>query len=172
MGQNTTKNPWLGLQSYREGEILYGRDEDIRNLTQSVLNDTDTLLYGKSGIGKSSILNAGVIPAMKRNDFIPVMVRLSHKKSHSYLKQVQYAIEETLLPIPHNEDGTPIELTEEESRIRKEQLSQLIVEVVPCQNIEKESFYEYFHRHEFYDKDKNRIKLLVIFDQFEEIFTQ
>lgn len=86
MGQNTTKNPWLGLQSYREGEILYGRDEDIRDLTQSVLNDTDTLLYGKSGIGKSSILNAGVIPAMKRNDFIPVMVRLSHKKSHSYLK--------------------------------------------------------------------------------------
>lgn len=171
MGQNTTKNPWLGLQSYREGEILYGRDEDIRDLTQSVLNDTDTLLYGKSGIGKSSILNAGVIPAMKRNDFIPVMVRLSHKKSHSYLKQVQYAIEETLLTIPHNEDGTPIELTEEEIRIRKEQLSQLIVEVVPCQNIEKESFYEYFHRHEFYDKDKNRIKLLVIFDQFEEIFT-
>ena len=33
------------LESYKEGEILYGRDEDIRDLTQSVLNDTDTLLY-------------------------------------------------------------------------------------------------------------------------------
>ena len=171
MEENTIKNPWLGLQSYREGEILYGRDEDIRDLTQSVLNDTDTLLYGKSGIGKSSILNAGVIPAMKRNDFIPIMVRLSHKESHSYLKQVKYAIEETLLPIPHNEDGTPIELTEDKKRIRKEQLSKQIVEKVPCHNAAKESFYEYFHRHEFYDNEKNRVKLLVIFDQFEEIFT-
>lgn len=171
MEDNTIKNPWLGLQSYREGEILYGRDEDIRDLTQSVINDTDTLLYGKSGIGKSSILNAGVIPAMKRNDFIPVMVRLSHKESHSYLKQVKYAIEETLLPVPHNEDGIPIELTDDEKRIRKEQLSKQIVEKVPCHNADKESFYEYFHRHEFYDNENNRIKLLVIFDQFEEIFT-
>ena len=49
MEEKSRKNPWLGLESYQEGEILYGRDDDIRDLTQSVLNDTDTLLYGKSG---------------------------------------------------------------------------------------------------------------------------
>lgn len=38
------KNPWLGLESYKEGEVLYGRDDDIRDLSQSVLNDADTLL--------------------------------------------------------------------------------------------------------------------------------
>lgn len=171
MVEHIAKNPWLGLQSYKEGEILYGRDEDIRDLTQSVLNDTDTLLYGKSGIGKSSILNAGVIPAMKRNDFIPVVVRLSHKKSHSYLKQVQYAIEDTLAPIPIDSDGTPIELTTEDEKERKALLSKLIVEKVKCMNDQKETFYEYFHRHEFRDTNNKRIKFLLIFDQFEEIFT-
>lgn len=171
MEEHIAKNPWLGLQSYREGEILYGRDEDIRDLTQSVLNDTDTLLYGKSGIGKSSILNAGVIPAMKRNDYTPIVVRLSHKQSHSYLKQVQYAIEDTLVPVPRDLDGTPLELSAKEEEERKELLSKMIVEKVKCINEQEETFYEYFHRHEFRDVKKQRIKFLLIFDQFEEIFT-
>ena len=76
MEELNSKNPWLGLESYKEGEVLYGRDDDIRDLTQCVLNDIDTLLYGKSGIGKSSILNAGILPAARRNGYIPIMVRL------------------------------------------------------------------------------------------------
>ena len=79
MEEKSRKNPWLGLESYQEGEILYGRDDDIRDLTQSVLNDTDTLLYGKSGIGKSSILNAGVIPAARRYGYLPVLQRPTNR---------------------------------------------------------------------------------------------
>ena len=77
MEEQNKKNPWLGLESYKEGEILYGRDDDIRDLTQCVLSDIDTLLYGRSGIGKSSILNAGIIPAARRNGYLPVLVRFS-----------------------------------------------------------------------------------------------
>ena len=108
----------MGLESYREGDILYGRDEDIRDLTQCVLNDQGTLFYGKSGIGKSSILNAGIIPAARRNGFLPIMVRLSHKdgdsKEDSYLSQIKKAIEvlrvvfevEALLKLePHHYQG-------------------------------------------------------------------
>ena len=87
MEENVRKNPWLGLESYKEGEILYGRDDDIRDLSQCVLNDRDTLLYGKSGIGKSSILNAGILPAARRDGFLPILVRLSHKANiHIYIK--------------------------------------------------------------------------------------
>lgn len=143
MEETRRNNPWLGLESYKEGEILYGRDEDIRDLTQSVLNDTDTLLYGRSGIGKSSILNAGVIPAARRNGFQPVLVRFSHKEQHSYLHQVREAIAKNID----------------------------IREVVPCKDDDKESLYEFFHRHTFHGIDGERVKLLVIFDQFEEIFT-
>ncbi len=165
------KNPWLGLESYREGEVLYGRDDDIRDLTQSVLNDTDTLLYGKSGIGKSSILNAGIFPAARRNGYLPVLVRLSHKENHSYLSQIKSAIACSMIPIKVDDSGSQVHLSPEEERKREQELSLRIKKVVDCKDAHKESLYEYFHRFTFHAEDGERIKLLIIFDQFEEIFT-
>lgn len=146
-----SKNPWRGLEAYREGEIIYGRDEDIRRLTQCTLNDIDTVLYGRSGIGKSSIINAGIMPAARRADFTPITIRLEHKvsaeeqasgKAVSYLKQIRSAIEEAgiqIKPQDAQSSGTCI--------------------------------WELFHGNTFYTLDGQRAKLLIIFDQFEEIFT-
>lgn len=142
MEERKRKNPWLGLQSYQEGEILYGRDDDIRDLTQCVINDTDTLLYGKSGIGKSSILNAGILPAARRFGYRPFIVRLDHKEQQSYLSQIKAVIG-----------------------------ADTVREVIPCKDITRESLYEFFHRHTFHEANGERMKLLIIFDQFEEIFT-
>ena len=69
-------NPWKGLKAYSEGEILYGRNDDIQALSQYIINNTQTVLYGKSGIGKSSILNAGVFPVARQHGLYPVPVRL------------------------------------------------------------------------------------------------
>lgn len=165
------KNPWLGLESYKEGEVLYGRDDDIRDLSQSVLNDKDTLLYGKSGIGKSSILNAGILPAARRNGFLPVLVRLSHKEKNTYFSQIKDAIANAILPIPLDEAGNPRLLSADEQSDRNAHLKKLILEVIKCKDPAKESLYEYFHRHTFNNAEGERIKLLIIFDQFEEIFT-
>lgn len=171
MEETTMKNPWLGLESYKEGEVLYGRDDDIRDLSQCVLNDTDTLLYGKSGIGKSSILNAGIIPAARRRGFLPVLVRFSHKEKQAYLCQIKDAIANSMIPIPLDESGNQIILSTEEEHQRETELGRRIVKVVDCKESNKESLYEFFHRHTFHDADGERIKLLIIFDQFEEIFT-
>lgn len=155
MKAHSRKNPWLGLESYKEGEVLYGRDDDIRDLIQCVLNDVDTLLYGKSGIGKSSILNAGILPAARRSGYFPIIIRLSHKDAEGYLFQIREAILSSM------------EISSED----KEAVGRCIREVVECKDSGKESMYEFFHRHTFHDKDGRRIKLLIIFDQFEEIFT-
>lgn len=164
-------NPWLGLESYQEGEVLYGRDDDIRDLSQCVLNDIDTLLYGKSGIGKSSILNAGVIPAARRHGYLPVLVRLSHKEKQTYLLQIREAIGSAMIPIPVDESGNQISLSDDECQQREFELKKRIKTVVGCKDLDKESLYEFFHRHTFHDSEGERIKLLIIFDQFEEIFT-
>ena len=171
MEDHKRKNPWLGLESYAEGEVLYGRDDDIRDLTQSVLNDVDTLLYGKSGIGKSSILNAGVIPAARRYGYLPVLVRLSHKEQHSYLQQIKNAIANAMIPIPLDESGNQMELTEDERSVYDAELGRRIKKVLECRDKSKETLYEYFHRFTFHNEEGERIKLLIIFDQFEEIFT-
>ncbi|MBQ8938705.1 MAG: hypothetical protein IJ047_00580 [Paludibacteraceae bacterium] len=154
MATEVRKNPWLGLKSYSEGEVLYGRDDDIRELTQCVLGDKDTLLYGKSGIGKSSILNAGVVPAAERQGYLPVPIRLDHKNSKDYLAQIKEEI--------------VFQLTK---RLHDPNAASGIVEVVKRKNADHESIYEYFHRHIFQNLAGERIKLLLIFDQFEEIFT-
>ncbi len=165
------RNPWLGLESYKEGEVLYGRDDDIRDLSQCVLNDIDTLLYGRSGIGKSSILNAGILPAARRNGYLPVLIRFSHKENAPYLFQIKDAIANTLIPIPLDESGNQIVLSDDEKRTRESELKKRIVKVVDCGEPEKETLYEYFHRHTFHNAEGERIKLLIIIDQFEEIFT-
>ena len=171
MEEQNKKNPWLGLESYKEGEILYGRDDDIRDLTQCVLSDIDTLLYGRSGIGKSSILNAGIIPAARRNGYLPVLVRFSHKEDHSYLYQIRDSIANAMIPIPLDESGNQIELSAEEKFKRENELAKRIKEVVKSKNKGDESLYEFFHCHTFHNAEEERIKLLIIFDQFEEIFT-
>ena len=147
------KNPWLGLQSYTEKETIYGRDNDIQELTQCILGDKETLLYGKSGIGKSSILNAGVIPTSIRKGYLPVPVRFDHKKEESYLSQIRTEIAFQMA----NRYGD----TNAEG----------IIEIQKPKRENEESIYEYFHRHKFVNPSGERIKLLIIIDQFEEIFT-
>ena len=135
-------NPWLGLESYQENQIIYGRNEEIEDLSQRVLNDIDTIVYGKSGIGKTSIINAGVLPIVRENGFIPVVLRLDHSNNKSYISQIKEAI------------GKDIE----------------VVETASAKNVDKELLWEFFHRHKFL-VDGKRVKLILVFDQFEEMFT-
>ena len=36
------------------------------------------MFFGKSGLGKSSILRAGVSPLLRDSEFVPVYIRLNH----------------------------------------------------------------------------------------------
>ncbi|MFM7450413.1 MAG: hypothetical protein ACKO24_17670 [Leptolyngbyaceae cyanobacterium] len=54
--------PYKGLSPYTEADthIFFGRDQDIQEIVNNLLAWRVTLLYGKSGVGKSSVLRAGV----------------------------------------------------------------------------------------------------------------
>lgn len=61
--------------SEEEG-IFFGRGQAIRDLSKFVLIEKLVVLYGRSGLGKSSLLNAGVIPRLKReSDYRPLSIR-------------------------------------------------------------------------------------------------
>ena len=62
-------NPYVGPRSFQRGEPLYGRDRDCANLTDLLISERIVLLYSPSGAGKSSLIQAGLIPALLENEF-------------------------------------------------------------------------------------------------------
>lgn len=145
MDKEQLNNPWKGLNFYTEGEILYGRNAEIQSLSQYIFNNKQTVLYGRSGIGKSSILNAGIFPKARLEGMTPVSIRLKHDDIDNYIWQIRAAIKNSGL-----------------------KMKSILPAVDGHAN---ESLWEFIHRHEFYNEDgESRVPLLV-FDQFEEIFT-
>lgn len=59
--------PYLGLRPYesRDRENFFGRDADCEVLVDKLLANRLTLLFAASGVGKTSLLNAAVIPRLQ-----------------------------------------------------------------------------------------------------------
>jgi len=122
--------PWLGLTSYRETdkELFFGRDKEAEELLRLVRREVLTVVFGPSGTGKTSLLNAGLFPRLRESDFLPISIRLDHSEdSPDYVQQVRKLIAMAL----HAESEYPIE--EEE--------------LAPQQpTTDKETLWEYLHR--------------------------
>lgn len=142
------QSPWLGLYPYEEANsgLFYGRENEIEELSGDIFNNFQTIVFGPSGTGKTSLLRAGIFPLARQKGMLPVYVRLIHNSRTTYTRQL---IEVVLTEL--NAAGGEAE------------------EVVPAIR-EDESLWEFFHRHRFWLHQGPVIPLLVI-DQFEEIFT-
>jgi hypothetical protein len=71
-----------GLQPFDKGQstIFFGRDMEKKELFYQVCLEKVVVLFGKSGLGKSSLLNAGVSPQLEEKGFLPITVRFSPPK--------------------------------------------------------------------------------------------
>ncbi len=78
-------NPWLGLSSYSEDSLKYyqfnGRTAAIASLASLIRRNLFVTLYGRSGIGKTSLLQAGVFPVLRKEGFTPLSIRLNDLKN-------------------------------------------------------------------------------------------
>lgn len=143
---NTNTNPWIGLDSYREGQILYGRSREIRDLSMAVFHNRQTVVYGRSGIGKSSLLHAGIFPEARLRGCLPVSVRFNHSGETGYSDQLFRVISDAVTAY----GGVMTDTVEDGGAIR--------------------SLWEFFHRFRP-EKDSKPLTPLIVVDQFEEIFT-
>jgi tetratricopeptide (TPR) repeat protein len=144
------QNPWLGLDSFSEEtrQYFHGRDEEVAELARRVQRKTLSILFGQSGLGKTSILRAGIVPRLRREGFCPVYVRIDYaRESPAPSQQIKQAI---------------FRATEGTGRWTK-----------PGAAVPGESPWEFLHhRDDFLCDDEGRqVTPLLIFDQFEEIFT-
>ncbi len=62
-------NPFAGLAAFQEADAdrFFGRDRDIDHIVTELRSRPLVAVVGPSGVGKSSLIRAGVIPALKRS---------------------------------------------------------------------------------------------------------
>lgn len=88
-----TEYRYPGIQPFsgRQKDLFFGRDDDRERLLSLILVEKLTVLFGKSGHGKSSLLNAGIAPALEnenrrgKHQYVPVFIRF-----HSRVGNEQY----------------------------------------------------------------------------------
>jgi energy-coupling factor transporter ATP-binding protein EcfA2 len=66
-------SPYRGIHPFRyaDQELFFGREEAISGLMVKVLLARLVVLFGESGAGKSSLINAGLVPALEKEGFHP-----------------------------------------------------------------------------------------------------
>src|SRR3954454_6497593 len=66
-GHEIPRSPFRGLLPYTEDDarFFFGRDSDADLIIANLMASRLTVLYGPSGVGKSSILRAGVVRRLR-----------------------------------------------------------------------------------------------------------
>jgi len=69
-------NPYVGLRPFEEHErdLFFGREAESEILFNQVFSTPLTLVYAPSGVGKSSLLRAGLLPRLRDEAFAPLYV--------------------------------------------------------------------------------------------------
>jgi hypothetical protein len=57
-------NPYVGPRPFETGQPLFGRTRELTELRYLLTSERSVLLYSPSGAGKSSLVNAGLIPQL------------------------------------------------------------------------------------------------------------
>jgi ABC-type multidrug transport system fused ATPase/permease subunit len=67
----TAVSPYVGPRPFAidERDRFYGRAREIDELTALVISNPMVLFYAQSGAGKSSLVNAGLLPELEKEDF-------------------------------------------------------------------------------------------------------
>jgi WD40 repeat protein len=141
-------NPWPGLAAFREGDhaFFHGREAETETLYTAVLRGRLTILFGLSGLGKTSLLQAGLFPRLREHGYLPVYLRLDYShESPPLALQVK----------------TAVLAAAAEARVEAPVFAAA------------ETLWECFHRQNarFWSARNRPVTPVLVFDQFEEAFT-
>lgn len=119
---------------------FFGRDAEAEELYLRVLSVPLLVQFGNSGLGKTSLLQAGLFPRLRQKPFLPVMIRLNNAEE-SLTAAVARAIRESA-------EAEGLEVTHRSTDGLWELLSSTTVW-----------------------RDDLLLTPVLVFDQFEEVFT-
>lgn len=141
-------NPWPGLAAYDETarRFFHGREADSAELLRLIKLSPFVALYGKSGLGKSSVLQAGLFPQLRAERFLPVYLRLDYTASQPVLQQAALRLREEIKAA--GADAPPPDAGE--------------------------GLWAYLQRRDWpiWTADNFPLTPVLVFDQFEEVFSR
>jgi Tol biopolymer transport system component len=145
------QNPYVGPRAFNKGERIFGRDREVRQLFQMLAARRIILLHSPSGAGKTSLVQAGLIPRLEENGFqVLPPARLNQEPPDAlhadngfnrYVFSLLLSLEETL---------------EDELKTPSEKLASI-------------SLLEYLASRFNLEEDPDLVALII--DQFEELLT-
>lgn len=149
----TPQNPWPGLAAFTAAnrEFFYGRETEIAEIFRRVERQLLTVLFGVSGLGKTSLLQAGLLPKLGGTPFHPILIRLDHSPAgEDLIEQMRAAIQ------------------------REVEIARQLGVQVPRGPEPGEDLWGYFHDRttDWLNAKGEVVNPVLVFDQFEEIFTR
>jgi WD40 repeat protein len=161
-------NPYVGPASFPPDKPLYGRDREQADLLDLLIAKRIVLLYSPSGAGKTSLIQAALIPDLKKAafDVLPV-IRLNHapdpapgtpRAGNRYLNSVLVSLEEGAATASRRSAAEPATLSLGEylaGRVRRPDDEQ-----APGDHSDRRP-----------DRRPGPPQPVLIFDQFEEVLT-
>lgn len=75
-----TPYPGIRPYSYAERDVYFGRKKEARNLIRLCVMYSGVLLYAESGSGKSSLINAGLVPLALTEGLQPHRIRVQPRE--------------------------------------------------------------------------------------------
>jgi hypothetical protein len=140
-----TQQRYKGTVAYQDFELdrrtFFGRDHESRQLLNMVLSERLVVLFAKSGMGKSSLINVGLLEPLRKKGFLPITVRLNNTR--------QKPIATLFEAIHHAVRDVGVDLV----------------------NGEETSAWRFFKTAEFWSVNDELLRPVLILDQFEELFT-
>lgn len=101
-------NPYVGPRAFRTDETLYGRDRELIELVDLLIAERVVLLYSPSGAGKTSLIQASLLPELQQQRFRPLPVArisvplqgadISDTNVNRYMLSVMLSLESKLRP--------------------------------------------------------------------------
>lgn len=127
----------------QEQNLFFGRNTHIRELKKTIQLNKITVLYGPSGLGKSSLIQAGLVPQVQEK-YVIIPVRFNN-----YINKLSL---DPLSTFERRIDELPLDLSVFD-KIESEKISiwQKLKSIQQSIGLER--------------------KILIVFDQFEELFT-
>jgi hypothetical protein len=145
MSTTSQHKRYPGVKPFETSEraLFFGRDRDIEDLLDLIWLEKLVVLFGKSGYGKSSLINAGILPEISE-EAVPIVVRLGSYvagQTPSPLDNLRLKIDDVLTNNPE-------------------------ADFINALQVPKTLWHQVKRK-----QSQEKRRFVLIFDQFEEFFT-